>query len=301
MMEPIGRPIPTPMGEHSPSRDTLCVAGRFSVVSPAIALPCTTGDPRVHRRSENSALRARIRSHPAVVIVHSPELRVANGGPAPNRRPVRAVTTVHSGVASAAVSFAAVIALGLGMPAYASATAATATATAVRAPVLQSFIVADFAPTVAVSRDAYGVTVPPPLQWPVDPTSRVSDGYGPRHSPCSGCSSHHEGVDYVAAMGTPVHAIAAGIVVETNNPGWASLGVHTAIQHVIDGQIVTSAYGHMQVASMPLQIGDIVFPGETIGRVGNTGASTGAHLHFEIRVGGTTPVDPLAWMHARLG
>jgi len=108
-------------------------------------------------------------------------------------------------------------------------------------------------------------------------------------------------VDYVAAMGTPVHAIAAGIVVETNNPGWASLGVHTAIQHVIDGQIVTSAYGHMQVASMPLQIGDIVFPGETIGRVGNTGASTGAHLHFEIRVGGTTPVDPLAWMHARLG
>ena len=101
------------------------------------------------------------------------------------------MTTVHSGVASAAVSFAAVIALGLGMPAYATATAtaaaaaatAAAAAAAVRAPVLQSFIVADLAPTSAVNRDAYGVTIPPPLQWPVDPTSRVSDGYGPRQSP----------------------------------------------------------------------------------------------------------------------
>jgi murein DD-endopeptidase MepM/ murein hydrolase activator NlpD len=57
----------------------------------------------------------------------------------------------------------------------------------------------------------------------------------------------------------------------------------------------------MQVGSMPLKVGDLVHAGEQIGLVGSTGASTGAHLHFEIRVGGTTPTDPVVWMHAHLG
>jgi murein DD-endopeptidase MepM/ murein hydrolase activator NlpD len=183
------------------------------------------------------------------------------------------------------------------VPAYAAATVAPP----VQTLALQSLTVAEVAPPATVTRDAYGVTVPPPLQWPVDPSSPISDGFGPRVSPCSGCSSNHEGVDYDAGYGAPVHAIAAGVVVETNNPGWAALGIHVAIQHVIDGQTIVSAYGHMQVGSMPLHVGDTVFAGELIGRVGSTGASTGAHLHFEIRVGGTTPVDPVAWMHARLG
>ncbi|MHC5795723.1 M23 family metallopeptidase [Lacisediminihabitans sp. FW035] len=249
------------------------------------------------KQSLNSSARARIRALPAVPAEHSPELPALNGRSVRNLRHVRAVKAVRGGVSAAAATFAVVIAVGLGVPAYA---AATATAP-VRSLPLQSLTVADIAPVAAVARDAYGVTVPPPLQWPVDPSSPISDGFGPRASPCAGCSSNHEGADYDAGYGATVHAIAAGVVVETNNPGWAALGIHVAIQHVIDGQVVTSAYGHMQVGSMKLRVGDVVFAGEPIGLVGSTGASTGAHLHFEIRLGGTSPVDPVAWMHARLG
>lgn len=222
---------------------------------------------------------------------------------APNGRSVcillhpHAVKVVCTGAAAGAASFAVVIALGFGVPAYAAATATPP----VGALSPQSLIVGDLPPVAVVARDAYGVTAPPPLQWPVDPSSPISDGFGPRVPPCSGCSSQHEGVDFSDGSGTSVRAIAAGVVVETNNPGWTALGVHVAIKHVIDGQTVTSVYGHMLAGSMPLNVGDIVFVGEPIGRVGSTGASTGAHLHFEIRVGGTVPVDPSAWMHSRLG
>ena len=129
----------------------------------------------------------------------------------------------------------------------------------------------------------------------------MGDGFGPRRAPCRGCSSMHEGADFDPGNGTPIRAIAAGVVVETNAPGWAALGVHARIQHVIDGQVVTSVYAHMQVGSMGLKVGDRVAPGQVIGRVGSTGASTGPHLHFEIRLGGTRAVDPVAWMHAHLG
>ena len=226
---------------------------------------------------------------------------------APNGRSVcnllhsHAVKAVYTGAAAAAASFAVVIALGIGVPAYATASATPPATPLVGALSPQSLIVGDLPPVAVVARDAYGVTAPPPLQWPVDPSSPISDGFGPRVPPCSGCSSQHEGVDFSAGSGTSVRAIAAGVVVETNNPGWTALGIHAAIKHVIDGQTVTSVYGHMQAGSMPLHVGDIVFVGEPIGRVGSTGASTGAHLHFEIRVGGTVPVDPSAWMHSRLG
>ncbi len=98
-----------------------------------------------------------------------------------------------------------------------------------------------------------------------------------------------------------MHAIAAGTVVETDNPSDSSLGVHVAIQHVIDGVTIVSVYGHMQAGSMTLHVGDIVYADEVVGLVGSTGASTGPHLHFEIRMNGTDPINPLPWMHSQLG
>lgn len=184
----------------------------------------------------------------------------------------------------------------------------------------QSVQVAGAATDDVVARDGYTVTAAPPpkpkprpvlaatssrtsasLQWPVPAGTRIASPFGPRSSPCSGCSSFHEGVDFSAPSGAPVHAIASGVVVQANSYDSGALGVYVAIRHVIEGQVIVSAYAHMQVGSMNLGIGAPVSVGQVIGRVGNTGASTGTHLHFEIRLGGTTPVDPIPWMHARLG
>ena len=97
-----------------------------------------------------------------------------------------------------------------------------------------------------------------------------------------------------------MHAIANGVVVEASSYDAGAYGVYVAIKHVIGGETIVSAYAHMQPGSMNLGVGSRVSVGQVIGRVGNTGASTGTHLHFEIRVGGTTPVDPIGWMQARL-
>jgi murein DD-endopeptidase MepM/ murein hydrolase activator NlpD len=198
--------------------------------------------------------------------------------------------------AFASAAFAVLLGVGYGIPAYAQAMVAEPVP-----PAAQSYVVPAEAVAVAASRDAYTVTTPPPLQWPVPRGSTIADGFGPRVAPCNGCSSFHEGVDFDAGYGAEVHAIAAGVVVETGNPGSSALGVHVSIQHLIDGQAVTSVYGHMQTGSMHLKVGDIVTVGQVIGLVGNTGASTGAHLHFEIHVGGGKAVDPLAWLRAKLG
>jgi murein DD-endopeptidase MepM/ murein hydrolase activator NlpD len=183
----------------------------------------------------------------------------------------------------------------------------------------QSVAIPDGALDETIVRDGYTVTLPPPpppppppkpaavpasqgaLQWPVPAGTRVASPFGPRSSPCSGCSSMHLGVDFSAGNGAAVHAIAAGTVVEASRTDSGALGVYVAIRHVIGGQVIVSGYAHMQVGSMNLAVGSPVSVGQVLGRVGSTGAATGAHLHFEIRVGGTTYVDPLAWMHARLG
>ncbi|HEY8913711.1 MAG TPA: M23 family metallopeptidase [Lacisediminihabitans sp.] len=244
-------------------------------------------------------IAARVRPYVTQPVAPAtPSLPALNGRSVRNLRHVRTVRLLRRNVAVVAVGFAALLVGAVAMPAYAQATAPPAYV----APVLQQFAASESLPSPVVERnDSYSVTVPPPLQWPVGAGTPISDGFGPRVSPCAGCSSQHEGVDFDPGYGATVHAIAAGVVVETNNPGYAALGVHVAIEHVIDGQTIVSAYGHMQTGSMHLKVGDIVHVGEPIGLVGSTGASTGAHLHFEIRQGGTTPVDPRAWMHAHLG
>ena len=198
-------------------------------------------------------------------------------------------------VVGSIAALAVLVGAGLGLPAYAQATLQ------VEEPVVQTLRVAKVAELPPVIRDEYTATPPAPLQWPVVRHSVISDGFGPRVPPCSGCSSFHEGVDFDAGWGAQVHAIAAGVVVETASPFNTSLGVYVTIRHVIDGQTVTSLYGHMQHGSMALRVGDTVYPGQVIGLVGSTGASTGPHLHFELRIGGTQAINPLPWMHARLG
>lgn len=150
-----------------------------------------------------------------------------------------------------------------------------------------------FAPVA--TREEFIVTQFTPVQWPLAPSTDVSSGFGWRVAPCSwGCSSDHQGVDFDPGYGVAIHVVADGVVVESTAGG--GLGQHVVIQHEVDGAMVQTVYGHMIFGSQTVAVGQKVKRGEIIGRVGSTGASTGPHLHFEVRPGGGDAIEPLAWL-----
>lgn len=108
----------------------------------------------------------------------------------------------------------------------------------------------------------------------------VSRGFGPAHS----------GIDLVADWGTPIRAAAAGVIVAQ---GWdGGYGMMVDIRHA-DG--VITRYGHMSAFTPGQAVGSTVAAGTEIGHVGDTGNSRGAHVHFEVRVGGHA-VDPAPYL-----
>ncbi|AWB88313.1 peptidoglycan DD-metalloendopeptidase family protein [Salinibacterium hongtaonis] len=133
------------------------------------------------------------------------------------------------------------------------------------------------------------------VQWPFPGTVPISSGFGSRNV-CSYCSSYHLGVDFTPGSGVPIQSVADGVVSQVNISG-GGLGNNVMIDHVINGQRVQSVYAHMQWGSIQVAVGQQVSVGTTIGAVGSTGNSTGAHLHLEIHLDGT-PVDPYAWLKA---
>lgn len=193
--------------------------------------------------------------------------------------------------------------LGLGAMAFAGVMvcipALPASAEVVRAvavkQIVQSLVVAPMAATTAIERAEYSIQWFTLVQSPVAPGTTVSSGFGYRIAPCAECSSYHEGVDWLPGAGTPVLAIADGVVTDVGNPS-GSLGVYVTIQHVVDGQAVFSTYGHLGSGSMPYAIGSTVARGEPVGVVGSTGTSTGPHLYFQIRLANGAAVNPLPWL-----
>ncbi len=116
----------------------------------------------------------------------------------------------------------------------------------------------------------------------------ITSYYGPRVSHYSKRVKMHEGLDVGAPIGTPVVAPADGIIkVAGKNPGF---GYYVEIDH---GYGVETLYAHN--SKLHVRKGEVVKRGELIARVGNTGLSTGPHLHYEVRVNGT-PVDPLYYI-----
>ncbi len=112
----------------------------------------------------------------------------------------------------------------------------------------------------------------------------ISSGYGYRRSPFTGKREFHRGLDIVNRKGTPVVATADGRVkFAGHNGGYGNLVV---IDH---GMGVESKYGHLY--RIEVKVGDKVIRGQEIGVLGNTGRSTGPHLHYEIVVNKHT-VDP---------
>jgi murein DD-endopeptidase MepM/ murein hydrolase activator NlpD len=134
------------------------------------------------------------------------------------------------------------------------------------------------------------------IRWPFPYPVPISSGFGQREAPCGGCSNEHLGVDFTPGEGTPIYAIADGIVAEAEDAEYG-YGNHVIIDHVINGQNIQSLYAHMGHGTTTLVAGTVVKVGDFIGLVGNTGQSYGAHLHFEIRVDGVK-VDPYAWLQA---
>jgi murein DD-endopeptidase MepM/ murein hydrolase activator NlpD len=140
---------------------------------------------------------------------------------------------------------------------------------------------------------SYSTTGSGAVRWPFPVAVPISSGFGERAAPCRFCSSYHQGLDFNPGAGTPIFAIADGVVIRAEHSG--GFGNHAIIEHVINGQRVTSTYAHMTRDSSPLVVGQEIRVGDFVGTVGSTGTSTGAHLHFEIRIDDIA-IDPFVWL-----
>ena len=140
---------------------------------------------------------------------------------------------------------------------------------------------------------SYSTTGTGSIRWPFPTAVPISSCFGDRVAPCRYCSSDHRGLDFVPGNGAPIFAIADGVVTASEFGG--GYGQYVYLEHDINGRSVLTVYAHMQRGSGPLRVGDVVQVGDFIGLVGNTGISTGPHLHFEVRIEGEY-VDPFAWL-----
>jgi murein DD-endopeptidase MepM/ murein hydrolase activator NlpD len=128
-----------------------------------------------------------------------------------------------------------------------------------------------------------GTIVPPTYIKPIS-GGRLSSTFGRRKAPTKGASTYHKGVDWATPTGTAVVASSGGVVAKA---GWGSgYGYVVYINHPDGNQ---TRYGHL--SKILVSTGQKVKQGQKIALSGNTGRSTGPHLHFELRVNGT-PVNP---------
>jgi murein DD-endopeptidase MepM/ murein hydrolase activator NlpD len=134
-----------------------------------------------------------------------------------------------------------------------------------------------------------------PVQWPFALGVHVGSDFGPRPGCSIGCSTNHLGQDFNPGYGAVIQSVADGVVVESTDQGGA-FGVKIVIAHTIDGRRVESLYAHMIPGSRLVRVGERIVAGQNIGRTGNSGRSTGPHLHLEITVDGTRKVNPLEWL-----
>jgi murein DD-endopeptidase MepM/ murein hydrolase activator NlpD len=125
-----------------------------------------------------------------------------------------------------------------------------------------------------------------PTGWPAK--GWVSSDFGVRRDPFDGRRRMHEGLDISTRTGTPVLATAAGIVREAGSePGYGKLVV---IDH---GYGFSTAYGHN--SRILVKVGQRVRRGDVIAAAGNTGRSSGPHVHYEVRLNGV-PVNPKKYL-----
>ena len=125
-----------------------------------------------------------------------------------------------------------------------------------------------------------------PTLWPVE--GPITGSFGDRMDPFTEEGAFHAGVDISSTYGVPVKATADGVVTFADR--YAGYGMMLDIQH---GRGVVTRYAHL--SGFAVSEGQAVTSGEIIGYVGRSGRSTGAHLHYEVRVNGG-PVNPMKYM-----
>ena len=130
------------------------------------------------------------------------------------------------------------------------------------------------------------------MMWPVPGYSKISSYYGWRFNN----TDFHTGIDITGSgvHGAPVVAANTGTVVHTKTCPYNGYSYGYGTYIIVDhGGGITTLYAHL--SAIDCKVGDIVVMGEQIGRVGNTGWSTGAHLHFEVRIDGES-VNPISYV-----
>ena len=125
-----------------------------------------------------------------------------------------------------------------------------------------------------------------PSRWPI--RGAVNSEFGMRQSPWSSGTEFHSGLDIRAQHGTPIRAPAGGVVTIAGT--YQEYGITVILDH---GQDIKSVYGHLSKTNV--KPGERVERGTVVGWSGNTGRSTGAHLHYEILVKGQS-VNPRAYL-----
>jgi len=157
------------------------------------------------------------------------------------------------------------------------------------------------------------------MRWPFDrPHPRITSPYGWRIHPILKTRRHHNGCDWAMAVGSPLYAIARGTVVYAGASRLkfpdgepAGGGYIVKLRHKVNGEWITSSYMHLKKGSIQaarIKVGDKVVEGQKIGEAGNTGESTGPHLHFEIQRGkhyiytnnGTRYTEPTSYIKTQI-
>ncbi len=132
-----------------------------------------------------------------------------------------------------------------------------------------------------------------PAALPIAGGFYMSSGFGVRPDPLTGQRSLHEGVDFVAPVGTPVRATGGG---QVRRSDW--LGDHGQLIEIEHAEGFRSRYAHLN--KRLVKVGQVVEAGQVIGLLGNSGRTTGAHLHYEVEHRGklldpARALAPLAW------
>lgn len=147
--------------------------------------------------------------------------------------------------------------------------------------------------SIELSSRGWLPVVPSSQGWVAPVPGHITDGFGLRPARPAGAQPFHAGTDIAAACGSPISAAVAGTVVSSG-----PYGTYGNWILVDSGDGISTGYAHIADGTLLVGVGDHVDVGQVIALVGNTGAVTGCHLHFEVRIVGTA-IDAVPFMASR--